>query len=158
MESTKSDTTTKSSQVESEVSSSSEEIQRPANTQADSGTYTCTYHGCTLRFETPSKLQKHKRDGHRQATPSGSTDNRNSQAGPHKCDRINPSTGKPCNSIFSRPYDLTRHEDTIHNSRKTKVRCQMCTEEKTFSRNDALTRHMRVVHPEVDFPGKTKRK
>ncbi|RMJ20580.1 C2H2 transcription factor, partial [Aspergillus sp. HF37] len=69
-----------------------------------------------------------------------------------------PSTGKPCNSIFSRPYDLTRHEDTIHNARKQKVRCHLCTEEKTFSRNDALTRHMRVVHPDVDWVGKQKRK
>ena len=156
------------------------DIQRPLNTMADSGTYTCTYHGCTLRFETPAKLQKHKREGHRQSTPNRSAQsanaaargitgndatsdastaaNRNSQAGPHKCERINPSTGKPCNTIFSRPYDLTRHEDTIHNARKQKVRCHLCTEEKTFSRNDALTRHMRVVHPEIDFPGKTKRR
>ena len=156
------------------------DIQRPANTMADSGTYTCTYHGCTLRFETPAKLQKHKREGHRQSTPNRSAQsanaaarvitgndatsdtstaaNRNSQAGPHKCERTNPSTGKPCNTIFSRPYDLTRHEDTIHNARKQKVRCHLCTEEKTFSRNDALTRHMRVVHPEIDFPGKTKRR
>ena len=162
--------TTKSDNGQSE---SSTDNGRPANTMADSGTYTCTYHGCTQRFATPTKLQKHKRDTHRpstpQTTPLGSiantpsgntfdTANRNSQAGPHRCDRINPSTNKPCNSVFSRPYDLTRHEDTIHNSRKQKVRCQSCIEEKTFSRNDALTRHMRVVHPEVDFPGKSKRK
>ncbi|TPR02261.1 Sfi1 spindle body family protein [Aspergillus niger] len=140
-----------------------EEISRPENTSADGGTYTCTYHGCTLRFETPAKLQKHKREAHRQTTPGGhlvtrDTSARNSQAGPHKCERINPSTGKPCNSVFSRPYDLTRHEDTIHNARKQKVRCHLCTEEKTFSRNDALTRHMRVVHPEVDWPGKQRRR
>lgn len=101
-------------------------LQKPAGTLADAGTYTCTYHGCTLRFETPAKLQKHKREGHRQSAPlgraSGSPDgmtsavNRNSQAGPHKCERINPSTGKPCNTVFSRPYDLTRHEDTIVSS------------------------------------------
>ncbi|GIJ83655.1 hypothetical protein Asppvi_002485 [Aspergillus pseudoviridinutans] len=140
-----------------------QEITRPDNTSTDGGTYTCTYHGCTLRFETPAKLQKHKREAHRQTTPGGhlvSRDHsaRNSQAGPHKCERINPSTGKPCNSVFSRPYDLTRHEDTIHNARKQKVRCHLCTEEKTFSRNDALTRHMRVVHPEVDWPGKQRRR
>jgi 26S proteasome regulatory subunit N4 len=163
MESTKSENGAKSPQ---DQPNGQQEAQRPASTTADTGTYTCTYHGCTLRFETPFKLQKHKRDGHRQATPQnaagGATSagmaNRNSQAGPHRCDRINPSTGKPCHSLFSRPYDLTRHEDTIHNSRKQKVRCQFCTEEKTFSRNDALTRHMRVVHPEVDFPGKHKGK
>jgi hypothetical protein len=145
-------------------------LQKPANSNADHGTYTCTYHGCTQRFETPQKLQKHKREGHRNAaTISTSTTTatsmtaaalleRNSQAGPHKCERINPTTGKPCNTIFSRPYDLTRHEDTIHNARKQKVRCALCVEEKTFSRNDALTRHMRVVHPEVDFPGKHRRR
>jgi len=143
-------------------------VEKPQSAKADSGTYTCTYHGCTLRFETPAKLQKHKREGHRQinthhtqAHSPGMTSAallRNSQAGPHKCDRINPSTGKPCNTIFSRPYDLTRHEDTIHNARKQKVRCHLCTEDKSFSRNDALTRHMRVVHPEVEFGGRSRRK
>lgn len=142
--------------------------QKPSSTHADTGTYTCTYHGCTLRFDTPQKLQKHKREGHRPAqamTPgvgSGMTSAallaRNSQAGPHKCERTNPTTGKPCNTVFSRPYDLTRHEDTIHNARKQKVRCALCVEDKTFSRNDALTRHMRVVHPDVDFPGKHRRR
>jgi len=139
-----------------------QQVQRPLDTSSDSGTYSCTYHGCHLRFETPAKLQKHKREGHRQTSPTSSQSPnlalRNSQAGPHRCDRINPSTGKPCNSVFSRPYDLTRHEDTIHNGRKQKVRCHLCTEEKTFSRNDALTRHMRVVHPDVDWVGKQKRK
>ncbi|KAL1597397.1 hypothetical protein SLS59_007427 [Nothophoma quercina] len=138
-------------------------LRKPASSAADSGTYSCTYHGCAQRFETPQKLQKHKREGHRNANlgpsmTSAAILDRNTQAGPHKCERINPTTGKPCNTIFSRPYDLTRHEDTIHNARKQKVRCALCTEEKTFSRNDALTRHMRVVHPEVDFPGKHRRR
>ena len=126
-------------------------IRKPAATGADSGTYSCTYHGCSQRFETPQKLQKHKREGHRNANASAAMTSaaileRNSQAGPHKCDRINPTTGKPCSTIFSRPYDLTRHEDTIHNARKQKVRCALCVEEKTFSRNDALTRHMVRQH------------
>lgn len=162
--------TSPTGQIQRTTSRPSEPTRRPDDTTSDSGTYSCTYHGCTLRFETPAKLQKHKREAHRQTTPGshgGVRDSpaganalamRNSQAGPHKCERINPSTGKPCNSIFSRPYDLTRHEDTIHNARKQKVRCHLCTEEKTFSRNDALTRHMRVVHPEIDWPGKQKRK
>ncbi|KAI4148905.1 MAG: hypothetical protein LQ340_004878 [Diploschistes diacapsis] len=157
MESTKSEQHS-DSESSSHASSPDTDVQRPAHTTADTGTYTCTYHGCTQRFETPSKLQKHKREGHRQGTPtSAGIDGKGTQAGPHKCERVNPTTGKPCNSIFSRPYDLTRHEDTIHNARKQKVRCQLCVEEKTFSRNDALTRHMRVVHPKVDFPGKIKR-
>ncbi|SMR41806.1 unnamed protein product [Zymoseptoria tritici ST99CH_3D1] len=160
--------------------------KRPDDTRANTGTYTCTYHGCTQRFDSHMNLQKHKRDFHRSHQPQQVKDEgspssvaesessrptespepsgagmtsaailaRNSQAGPHKCTRINPSTNKPCNTIFSRPYDLTRHEDTIHNGRKQKVRCPMCREEKTFSRNDALTRHMRVVHPEVEEFGK----
>ncbi|KAK0373112.1 hypothetical protein CLIM01_09537 [Colletotrichum limetticola] len=142
---------------------------KPVGATADGGTYTCTYHGCTMRFETPALLQKHKREGHRQTQGIGgprrpeavaaSPDSiLNSQAGPHRCDRINPSTGKPCHTIFSRPYDLTRHEDTIHNARKQKVRCNLCTEEKTFSRADALTRHYRVCHPDVEFPGKHRRR
>ena len=148
---------------------------RPANTTASSGSYTCTTPDCYSRFDTSTKLQKHRRDAHRAAsqytassptTPTSATHNtqaaannvsRNNAPGPHKCDKVNPQTGKPCNTEFSRSYDLTRHEDTIHNSRKQKVRCHLCTEEKTFSRNDALTRHMRVVHPDVDFPGKSRR-
>lgn len=140
--------------------------RRPEHVGAEGGTYTCTYHGCTQRFETPALLQKHKREGHRQAhglntlrRPEGPTASYfNTQAGPHKCERINPSTGKPCNTIFSRPYDLTRHEDTIHNGKKQKVRCDVCTEEKTFSRADALTRHYRVCHPDLEFPGKHRKR
>ncbi|KAJ0164471.1 Transcriptional regulator RPN4 [Colletotrichum tanaceti] len=155
---------------EGTLMSSGGPVSKPAGTTADGGTYTCTYHGCTMRFETPALLQKHKREGHRQTQGIGgprrpdttvvvSPDSLlNSQAGPHRCDRINPSTGKPCHTIFSRPYDLTRHEDTIHNARKQKVRCNLCTEEKTFSRADALTRHYRVCHPDVEFPGKHRRR
>ncbi|KAL2018056.1 hypothetical protein VTK56DRAFT_1322 [Thermocarpiscus australiensis] len=144
---------------------------RPADTSADGGTYTCTYHGCTQRFDTPAELQKHKREGHRAAQGLGggrrpgvapgappATGLLGTQAGPHRCERINPSTGKPCNTNFSRPYDLTRHEHTIHNAHKQKVRCDLCTEERTFSRADALTRHYRVCHPDAEFPGKQRRR
>lgn len=155
-----------SSTSASPVSTALGSPQRPDAVGADGGTYTCTYHGCTMRFESPTLLQKHKREGHRQAhglnglrrpeaVPASFL---NTQAGPHKCERINPSTGKPCNTVFSRPYDLTRHEDTIHNARKQKVRCDVCTEEKTFSRADALTRHYRVCHPDLEFPGKHRKR
>lgn len=160
-----------SSRAASSPSVSSESVassspRRPDHVGAEGGTYTCTYHGCTQRFESPALLQKHKREGHRQAhglntlrRPEGpATSYFNTQAGPHKCERINPSTGKPCNTVFSRPYDLTRHEDTIHNGRKQKVRCDVCTEEKTFSRADALTRHYRVCHPDLEFPGKHRKR
>jgi hypothetical protein len=149
----------------SEYAPDTSDIKRPGATAADAGTYTCTYHGCTMRFETPAKLQRHKREAHRNSAlrdggMTSSGQKQNSQSGPHRCDRINPSTGKPCNTVFSRPYDLTRHEDTIHNEKRQKLRCDHCDEEKTFSRADALTRHYRVVHPHLidEFTGKRKTK
>lgn len=177
-----------------ETSTSTSPPQRPTDTSANSGTYTCTAPSCSARFDSSLKLHKHRRDFHRASSPgtsvaastpnpttpssvasgatnagASSTSQQNAQAaannvsrnnlpGPHKCERINPSTGKPCNTNFSRSYDLTRHEETIHSNRKQKVRCQLCTEAKTFSRNDALTRHMRVVHPDVEFSGKSGRR
>ncbi|KAK8036755.1 hypothetical protein PG994_015252 [Apiospora phragmitis] len=114
--------------------------------------------------------QKHKRGlGRRAAAPSNAqsapvaSPNRPNalkgrQSGPHRCDRISPSTGKPCNTVFSRPYDLTRHEDSIHNRHKRKPRCNLCTEEKTFSRADALTRHYRVCHPDLQLTIKRRRR
>jgi len=140
----------------SEYKPDNSDAKKPAGSSADGGTYTCTYHGCTLRFETPAKLQKHKREGHRQSAPlvggTSTATTQQSQAGPHICKRTNPTTNKPCNTVFSRPYDLTRHEDTIHNARKIKTRCPLCKEEKTFSRQDALTRHLKVVHPHYQVP------
>ena len=128
---------------------------KPSGSNADGGTYTCTYHGCTLRFETPAKLQKHKREVHRQLAflADGSVSSAvASQAGPHRCKRINPTTKKQCNITFSRPYDLTRHEDTIHNLGKKKVCCSLCKEERTFSRTDALNRHLKATHPSYNRP------
>ncbi|CAI6319690.1 unnamed protein product [Periconia digitata] len=131
-------------------------------TSANPGRYTCTYHGCDQRFETPKELQKHKQDhriaydadnGHPMARAASIIPyNQDTQVIAHKCVRINPTTGKICNTIFSRPYDLTRHEDTIHNARRQKLRCDLCAEERIFSRRDALARHMRVVHPEASSP------
>ena len=126
---------------------------KPHSVRADTGTYTCTSPGCKQRFPTSAKLHKHRRESHRQSTPIGSTGMTSAlhgplsrHQGPHKCTRTNPTTGKPCNTIFSRPYDLTRHEDTIHNTSREKVRCEICNDEKTFSRQDALTRHKKVSY------------
>lgn len=76
------------------------------------------------------------------------------QAGPHKCMYLNASTGELCGVEFSRPYDLVRHQDTIHRSKKQDYKCDVCQEqgqEKIFSRNDALVRHMRHVH-KIEVP------
>jgi hypothetical protein len=40
-------------------------IQRPDDTRANTGTYTCGYYGCALRFESQSSLQTHKLNFHR---------------------------------------------------------------------------------------------
>jgi hypothetical protein len=40
-------------------------IQRPSDTRANTGTYTCMCHGCTQRFESQPALLGHKRDFHR---------------------------------------------------------------------------------------------
>ncbi|KAK8120439.1 hypothetical protein PG999_004559 [Apiospora kogelbergensis] len=81
----------------------------------------------------------------------------NSQAAPYSCEKVNPGTGKPCKTTFSRPYDLTRHENSIHTHKK-RIRCDLCIEEKTFSRADALTRHYRVCHPDTEFTIKRRRR
>jgi len=119
---------------------------RPDNTRANDAAYTCTVQGCTQRFPTASKMSKHRREVHRHGTPMiRGAPTKSLLQGPSRCVRINPTTGKPCNTVFSRPYDLTRHEDTIHNTNKNKVRCDLC-KDKTFSRQDALTRHKKVKH------------
>lgn len=101
---------------------------------------------------TPSP--KHSDNSHRRA-PSGDGDSilksrkrtPVSHTGPHRCDIVNPTTGKSCNKIFSRPYDLIRHQDTIHAPVRKTFKCEACGEaSKTFSRMDALSRHIRVKH------------
>lgn len=74
----------------------------------------------------------------------------------HTCVQVNPATGEPCNKHFSRPYDLIRHQETIHAQKKKIFRCVICEgrenggvgngKSKTFSRGDALSRHIKVKH------------
>ncbi len=44
--------------------------------------------------------------------------------------------------------DLERKEDRAYKEPRQRTSCHLCTEGKTFSREDALSRHMRVVHPD----------
>ncbi|XBW38543.1 hypothetical protein QEN19_004131 [Hanseniaspora menglaensis] len=66
----------------------------------------------------------------------------------YKCEHLN------CKKSFSRPYDLVRHTKTIHSKQKKLYRCLICIKElgeseghkKTFSRGDALSRHIKLKH------------
>ena len=96
---------------------------------------------CDRRFDSQQALLVHRRTRHGDI---GHRDNIKAR-GPHRCHRINPQTGKPCNTVFSRSYDLIRHEGTIHAPEKIMFTCDMCGS-KQFSRHDALVRHKRVKH------------
>ncbi|CCF57091.1 hypothetical protein KAFR_0C00960 [Kazachstania africana CBS 2517] len=70
-----------------------------------------------------------------------------------KCTLVNTVTNKPCFQEFSRPYDLTRHQNTVHAKKRSVFRCLECIRthgeigyQKTFSRLDALTRHIKLKH------------
>jgi hypothetical protein len=68
------------------------------------------------------------------------------QSGPHRCS-MPTSEGGTCGKVFSRPYDLIRHQDTIHSPVRKTFKCDLCGDaSKTFSRMDALSRHIRVKH------------
>jgi hypothetical protein len=71
---------------------------------------------------------------------------RTSEVGPYKCEWTNTATGRTCDATFSRPYDLTRHEENVHNPKRQRFSCTLCTKAKSLSRSDALVRHMRMVH------------
>ncbi|KAH3684887.1 hypothetical protein WICPIJ_004130 [Wickerhamomyces pijperi] len=70
----------------------------------------------------------------------------------HQCQLINPVTKKPCLKVFSRPYDLIRHQETLHAPSKKIFRCMVCNQlsggkaKKSFSRCDALSRHIKIKH------------
>lgn len=57
------------------------------------------------------------------------------------------SDGSECHRSFTRPYDLARHQETLHAAVRKMYTCEVCgAHSKTFSRLDALSRHMRLKH------------
>lgn len=118
--------------------------------------YTPTFKTPQSKYTPPkdSNKPKQKRSNVQpQSNPTTITSNNNNNLNNHQCHLINPSTNQPCFKQFSRPYDLIRHQETIHASRKKIFRCVVCNNKsetglsnKTFSRGDALSRHIRVKH------------
>lgn len=103
------------------------------------------------------KFHSHKKVKDIKKEPDDISDTDKQQAeNDHVCMLINPNTGNQCNKQFSRPYDLIRHQETIHASLKKIFRCVICEgrldggrgngKSKTFSRGDALSRHIKVKH------------
>ncbi|CCD22798.1 stress-regulated transcription factor RPN4 NDAI_0A06440 [Naumovozyma dairenensis CBS 421] len=90
-------------------------------------------------------------------TKNDDTNMNNTMGETYTCRIINLTTNEPCSAQFSRSYDLTRHQNTIHASKKTVFRCSECIKllgsngfEKTFSRLDALTRHIKSKHENLN--------
>jgi len=67
------------------------------------------------------------------------------QSKPYRCNKISPSTGKPCDTAFARRTAWTRHENTIHNPPKEAIICKICPWIE-FNRRDSLLRHSRRHH------------
>jgi hypothetical protein len=82
----------------------------------------------------------------RKSVVSSSSSNGAMAGRPHQCDALLPD-GSVCGKYFSRPYDLVRHHETIHSSARKTFTCDLCgSGSRTFSRMDALSRHLRVKH------------
>lgn len=62
-------------------------------------------------------------------TPLADNDDPKEDEEEHVCIIPNPKTGKPCLKKFSRPYDLVRHQNTIHASKRSFYRCMFCEDD-----------------------------
>lgn len=65
---------------------------------------------------------------------------------PHLC-KMKDNWGHLCKRTFTRPYDLQRHQETVHGSATKSFCCDECgCKSKSFSRQDSLARHIRRMH------------
>ncbi|KAF8459190.1 hypothetical protein BDZ91DRAFT_633994, partial [Kalaharituber pfeilii] len=58
------------------------------------------------------------------------------------CTRVNPTTGKACNTTFSRRYDYVKHIATAHSILHKKYRCEICGQNTFWS--SRLVKHKKV--------------
>ena len=114
-----------------------------------------------LSFVDNNNTTNHKRrvDTEKKKRTRGARSLNNTNHGSNEiytCRLVNLVTNEPCMAQFSRSYDLTRHQNTIHAKKKIVFRCSECIKalgdegySKTFSRLDALTRHIKLKHGEL---------
>ena len=125
--------------------------ERSTDTRANTGTYTCTYHRCTHRFDSPATLQKHKRDYHRSQqrtdsvssfSTSESSDARTHQQADHSV-TIGGNTILQGDSVpgDGSPFRIQKHPATF--------RCNLCP--KRYTRSATLREHLRTHTDERPF-------
>ncbi|KAI5295517.1 hypothetical protein KEM52_001153 [Ascosphaera acerosa] len=113
----------------------------------DTHALTCPVGLCPLRFVTLADMKEHRAlhlSHARQDDPSS----QEHLPVRYWCTRFNKKTGRYCCASFRRPYDLSRHEFSIH-SRYCRQECPDCHMQQDFSRADAVFRHQRSFHPET---------
>lgn len=71
----------------------------------------------------------------------------------HECQLPSPDEPhKICLRRFSRKYELTRHQETVHSKKKKLFKCYVCVKlnpgvgPRIFTRHDTLAKHIRVNH------------
>ena len=64
-------------------------------------TFSCP--DCGKRFDKAQPLHTHRRNSHGKGTGSSSLNNQKFSNTSHRCEWMDPSTGKMCNTVFSRP-------------------------------------------------------
>ncbi len=120
---------------ESSAASSDCDFTPLRNGERPAGQYACA--DCIRKYDRAQQLGRHRRKKHALSTRCATL---------HKCTLPNPNSGRSCSTAFSRSYDLVRHQETIHAKKRIVLRCEHCSDLKTFSRQDALVRHRRVKH------------
>ncbi len=110
---------------------------------SDRGFFSCPYSDCELRFSTQSEFRAHKRGSHLGPVRALGTNQSEGFVCPNRAKK----GGGDCLLAFPRPWDLERHQLTVH----VKERSFACTEcsRTPFTRVDGLRRHYKGVHPGV---------
>ena len=98
----------------------------------------------------PEVVEPPRARAHPPRSSTSTTKRKKVAHGHHRCEMALPN-GEACHKAFTRPYDLARHQETIHAEVRKMFTCPECGDDsKTFSRMDALSRHIRIKHAKRD--------